>query len=140
MTGFVVDASIAVKWYVEEADSEHAHSLLAGPYEFAAPSLLRAELASALWRNWRDGYVSGTQVTDALASLEKAVGQWHETRKLLPMAVERAFVLRHHVYDCLYLALAEALRFKVITADRKLLAIAPSGLAVALRDWKPFVR
>ncbi|MGE0212556.1 MAG: type II toxin-antitoxin system VapC family toxin [Parvibaculaceae bacterium] len=140
MTGFVVDASIAVKWYVEETDSDHAHSLLAGPYQFAAPSLLRAEVASALWRNWRKGFVSGTQVTDALTSLERAIGQWHETRKLLPMAVEKSLVLKHHVYDCLYLSLADTLRFKVITADKRFLAIAPNGLAVALSDWQPSVR
>ncbi len=31
-----------------------------------------------------------------------------------------AFLLRHPVYDCVYLALAERLQCRLVTADRKL--------------------
>jgi predicted nucleic acid-binding protein len=51
--------------------------------------------------------------------------------------MQLALELPHPVYDCLYLALARRLGTSCITADRKLLSVAPAGLAVALADWPP---
>jgi predicted nucleic acid-binding protein len=135
--GLVIDASIAVKWYVREDDSEQAHALLTRDSIFSAPSLLRAELASGLWKNWRRGFINRDQARDAQASIEKTVAFWHDTDLLLPAAIELSYLLSHHIYDCLYLALARELRCHLVTVDARLLSVAPDGLAVALKDWKP---
>ena len=49
---YVTDASIAVKWFVDEADSSRARKLkglyLEGAINLEAPSLLNYEVASAL--------------------------------------------------------------------------------------------
>jgi predicted nucleic acid-binding protein len=137
VTGFVVDASVAVKWYVAESDSQHAHALLASPFEFAAPNLLRLELASALWKNWRRNLIDLDQAKDALNSIEKSIKTWCEPEALLTDAVEMAFDLGHHVYDCLYLVLASRLRFTVVTADERTIRVAPRNLVIALADWAP---
>jgi predicted nucleic acid-binding protein len=49
MTGFVVDASVAIKWLVDEPLSAQAARLLDDDLPLAAPELIYAEAASALW-------------------------------------------------------------------------------------------
>ena len=44
----VVDASVAVKWFLPEIDSDQALALLASDAVFHAPELLRLEIANAL--------------------------------------------------------------------------------------------
>ena len=51
----VVDASVAVKWALKEADSEAAAALLDDDDPLLAPELLRIEGASAITRAGRSG-------------------------------------------------------------------------------------
>ena len=46
----VVDASIAVKWYVPEANSTQAAAILESGAELLAPDLLVAEVGKVLWK------------------------------------------------------------------------------------------
>ncbi|HUY12806.1 MAG TPA: type II toxin-antitoxin system VapC family toxin [Terriglobia bacterium] len=50
----VLDASVAVKWLLPEADSEKAQDVLldwnAGRLELVVPGLLLAEVANVLWK------------------------------------------------------------------------------------------
>ena len=56
MTGYVVDASFAVKWLVNEAFSEEeAASLLDNRTTLIAPERLFAEAANGLWALCRRG-------------------------------------------------------------------------------------
>ncbi len=48
MRGYVVDASVAVKWLVAESLSDEASSLLDAGLTLLAPALLFAEAANAL--------------------------------------------------------------------------------------------
>lgn len=48
MTGFVVDASVAVKWIVHEEFSDSSARLLNADLTLIAPELLFAEVSSAL--------------------------------------------------------------------------------------------
>jgi predicted nucleic acid-binding protein len=137
VTGLVVDASVAIKWYVEEDDSETAHRILVSPPLLHAPALLKLELANGLWKNWRRKIVTIDQAGEAIESIDRTIGAWHDTGGLFAPAVKLAFDLDHVVYDCIYLALARQLGIPLITADKRLLAIAPEGLVVALEDWKP---
>ena len=51
----VVDASVAAKWLLPEADSAIAMRLLDAPYELHAPRLLVSEVTSVLWRRALSG-------------------------------------------------------------------------------------
>ena len=44
----VVDASVAVKWLVDEDNSVIAHRLLDGNHEISAPRLMATEVGNAL--------------------------------------------------------------------------------------------
>lgn len=51
----VVDASVAVKWYVQEEHSVNAERLLDGSFELNAPELICPEFGSIIWKKYRKG-------------------------------------------------------------------------------------
>ncbi|MFP5404778.1 MAG: type II toxin-antitoxin system VapC family toxin [Gammaproteobacteria bacterium] len=51
----VIDASVATKWFLPEADSEQAAALLQIGEKLFAPELIRIEVASAITRRARLG-------------------------------------------------------------------------------------
>jgi predicted nucleic acid-binding protein len=120
MTGFVVDASVAVKWLVSEPLSEQAARLLEDDQPLIAPELLYAETANALWAMARRHDISVTDVREALDALADApLTAPCSMRQLLPAAARLASDLDHPVYDCFYLALAVQEQRPVVTADRR---------------------
>jgi predicted nucleic acid-binding protein len=119
----VIDASVAVKWVLPEAGSERAAALRAESESLVAPSLVAAEVGSAIWRAVARGDV---RAADAVRDLRVAVAQFHQLvplEQLAERALELANQLRHPIYDCFYLALAERERAPLITADDRLLTI-----------------
>jgi len=120
----VVDASVAIKWLIEEQDSEAAEALLISAGEdnvkLVAPAILLPEVANVLWKRMRRGDMDRRRTLETRERFEEICPL------LLPMEglVERALVLaidsRHPVYDCLYVALAEELAAELITADERL--------------------
>ena len=120
MTGFVVDASVAVKWVVGEVDSDAAARLLEGEAVLLAPDLLYAEVANALWALSRRGDVAEADVREALAVLaDVPLHIPSSMRQLMPAATRLAHDLDHPVYDCFYLALAVQQQYPLLTADRR---------------------
>ena len=120
MTGYVVDASIAVKWVVTEQYSDEAASLLESDQRIVAPDLLFAEAANALWALARRGDIKINDVADALAVLIDAqIDTPYSMRQLTAAAARLAIDIDHPVYDCFYLALAVREQCPVITADNR---------------------
>lgn len=120
MSGFVVDASVAVKWLVDEQDSEQAVKLLDGDLTLAAPDLIYAEVANALWAIARRGNIGAADVRDALDVLSDApLMVPSSTKQLMPAAARLVGDLDRPVYDCMYLALAIQEQRPVVTADRR---------------------
>ena len=56
---------------------------------------------------------------DNLENLPRYFSRLYPTGSLIQEAMRIAFLLRHPVYDCVYLALSERLKCRLITADRK---------------------
>jgi predicted nucleic acid-binding protein len=48
VNGLVVDASLAIKWFIDEPDSAEALAVLRHP--ISAPDLLAPECANILWK------------------------------------------------------------------------------------------
>ncbi len=118
----VVDASVALKWFLQESDTEHAMRLrerhLTGEILLAAPDLLLYEVGNAL-RFKHDFTVTGIQeALTALLRLQlELIGP---TERLLHHAVALARQSRLTYYDALYLAAASELEARLITADKRL--------------------
>jgi predicted nucleic acid-binding protein len=117
----VVDASVALKWALNEPDSAVAANLLNGGHEPHAPDLLRVEGAGAITRAIRNGRLSAgtaTRLVDAwLRGLGRNAVKIYPNEPDLRRAAEISCALLHPVPDCLYLALAERLGAELVTAD-----------------------
>jgi len=114
----LIDASVAVKWVVSEPDSERAMALYGGG--FAAPDLILVEIANILWKKVRRREIDALQATLGLSELQSTLDVM-PTLSLESRALEIGMALDHPVYDCIYLALAEALDTTLVTADTRLL-------------------
>jgi len=128
---FVIDASIAVKWVVEEAGTAAALSLRQRG-KLIAPELLIAECANILWKKVRRKELSKDEARIAARLLQGADLELSPTRSLLEAATRLAIELDHPAYDCLYIALATANDCPFVTADERLLR--KIGRRSALRD------
>ena len=113
----VVDASVAVKMVVEEEGSAEAVELIETGEALVAPDLVLVEAGNALWNKVRTSQLLETHARDNLASLPAFFDRLWPSADLVGRAFEIAFQLRHPLYDCVYLALAEQLDAPLVTAD-----------------------
>ena len=120
---YVLDASAALKWVLNEPDAVKARQLRVdfrnAVHDLIAPDSYTLEIAHALtkaqrrrlvpdaWRLWLDVM---TTVPHLFPSLP-----------LTPRAIQIATNARIGVYDCLYVALAEREGCEMVTADTRLL-------------------
>lgn len=116
----VVDASIAIKWVVQESGTNEALSLRR--HELLAPDLLVAECANILWKKVTRGELLLNEASAAAQLLENADIELAPMRALLHSATTLALRLNHPAYDCLYLALAEREAVFFATADTVLVS------------------
>ena len=114
----VVDASVAVKWFILEERHELARRLVEPGVSRCSPDFLQVEVANVLSRKLRGGLISEPHCKTALAVLDGLVS-------LVPTGrhIERAFDLsmrlHHALYDCIYVAVAEERNATFVTDDEK---------------------
>lgn len=116
MTDLVIDASVALKWVVDERGTSEALSLRRHNRLFA-PDLLIAECANVLWRKVRLRELTKDEALLASRLIQRADIELLPMRALLERATSLALALDHPAYDCVYLALAESLSCDLVTAD-----------------------
>ena len=120
MNPLVVDASIAIKWVIEEEGTSEALALRQGNH-LLAPELLVGECANILWKKVQKEELRRDEALLAARILERADIEILPTRALLSAAARIAIELAHPAYDCLYLALALDHDCRLVTADRSFL-------------------
>lgn len=135
MTRVVVDASVAVKWFVPEELSAEARQLLTPEYELLAPDLLWAELGNTLWKKHRRRELDSRTAMGLLRDFSRIPIEFHSAGRWADTAL--ALALRHGVtvYDALYLALAAGNRTTLVTADRRLQDTCQDGGLGLLVGW-----
>lgn len=115
---FVIDTSVAIKWIVDEEDSNQAE-LLQGS-DMVAPALLRIEAGNVLRTIAARKDVTVEQALDLFMLLQAApVTIIDADENLERRALEMALSLQHPIYDCMYLALAERMDRRLVTADKR---------------------
>ena len=131
----LADASVVVKWALEEAGRGEAIAVLdayeAGRIDLVAPGVLREEVASALSKRCRRRQLTQAQAEAAFEFIEQRMPFLVQDADLTREALRIS--LRHHLslWDCLYLALAIRYRCDLVTADERLVR--------AVRPHYPFV-
>ena len=122
-----VDASVVVKWYVSEIHSEEARLLLGHRLERFAPDFVLVELANIFWKKARLREIGDPQpYFQELHRVREAV-VLSPSANLIERAAQIAAQIDHPVYDCLYIACAEASGSTLITADRRLGNVVADG-------------
>jgi predicted nucleic acid-binding protein len=116
----VLDASVVVKWYLDEPGSEAARALQDLDLDFSAPHLLLVEVANVLWKYVRQDLLDRAAGSQILSTLEEAPFHWYEDSLLFKDAFLLAAGTGRTVYDCLYISLAVREGRSLITADRRL--------------------
>ena len=119
----VIDASVAVKWFVNEKDSDMAlqlrSSYLNGLVELVAPNLILYEVADALRFHPHYDFTEANLLDsiDALRNMQIAVAPTTDTW-LKAFSISLSGNLS--IYDAVYIAMAEVLKTRLITSDKGL--------------------
>jgi predicted nucleic acid-binding protein len=128
----VVDASVAIKWAVDEepAEETEASRAIVGRYDVAAPALFDFELASILWVKCRRGVLTPDEADAIALTLQAAPVRRIDGHGLWLRALSLAQEVGHSPYDCAYVAAAlEIGADAVVTADRRFVR--------AFQSWHP---
>lgn len=115
---------MAVKLFVPERDSEKAHLLFSSlarprPFRLFAPTLLYVECANTLWKYCQFFHYDEDVAEHNLRELRELDLQTVPDEELFLPAFQLAQRHNVSVYDALYLALAEVLECRLVTADRR---------------------
>ncbi len=134
----VVDASIVVKWFVPEQDSEHALKLrdahAEGRITLYAPDLLVYEVANAL--RYRADLAAGDLESDIEALFLVDIMIMTPSSRSVSRAALKARQYGVTVYDAAYMELAEDIGSQLVTADDKLYKKAgEKGVATLLQNY-----
>jgi predicted nucleic acid-binding protein len=135
----VIDSSVALKWIVEEVDSDIARRLMLSDHALACPEFALAEIANGLRCKERMAVLSPDAVIRAIDALPRFFAVLLSTQSLISDAMKLSQAIDHSVYDCLYAVASRALVAPLVTADAKFVAkLAPTLHAantVRLSDW-----
>lgn len=127
MTVYVVDASVAAKWFIEEEYAQPALTLLSGQHRLHAPDFLMLEIDNILCKWIRRGIISEADGEVVRSTLAQLPIQKHPFESLRDSAYSLANRTGRSLYDCLYVALAALLDGRMVTADRKLYEAVADG-------------
>jgi predicted nucleic acid-binding protein len=131
---FVVDASVAIKWFIPEIHSIAAARLLHPRIHVSAPDLIHPEFGNILWKKARRQEITRGDASEIFTALKAVDLEIHPSAEFLASAFAIATSLDRSVYDGLYLALAVAQDCALITADQKFFA------AVAISSLGEYIR
>ena len=135
MRQVVVDASVAVKWVVEEAHSAEATLLLQCEARHA-PDHWLAGAVNVLWAKVFRGDLVTADAEARMEVLLRAPVVVTPIASLLPRAFAISVAHTVTIYDSLYVALAEQRDLKLVTADERLIRRLSDDAALAqLMVW-----
>ncbi|MGB1288015.1 MAG: type II toxin-antitoxin system VapC family toxin [Aggregatilineales bacterium] len=122
MSQYIVDASIVVQLVTTETHSTHARELfrrIEEGYELIVPEFCLLECTNVLWKRVRFHDLDAKIASEYVKGLQGLEIIIVHTIDLLPRALEIGLKHKLAVYDSLYIALAENMKYPLITDDSK---------------------
>jgi predicted nucleic acid-binding protein len=126
LTSYVLDASVAAKWFIpgDEPFAAEASVVLAdyvaGQRSLIVPDLFWPESGNILWKAVRLGRISRPSASRALLNLQQIRIPTVPSEPYLNAAFEIAAAFERSVYDALYVAVAVSCNWSLLTADERL--------------------
>jgi predicted nucleic acid-binding protein len=137
--GYVVDASVLVKWFLheKEADRDRALALrdlhVSGRTTIHIPRLALLEVLNAIRFSPKADEEAGETALEALQDLHLEIKPGDVS--VLRKANAIAWAYKITIYDALYVALAEQIGYPVITADEVMIKkLRGHSIVVPLRE------
>jgi predicted nucleic acid-binding protein len=128
----VVDASVALRWFIRDALSEKSRDSVRSK-ERIAPSLVVFEIVQVVWKLARAQQLPWPQAEEIASEVARHFQRLFDGEALAGEALALARSLGHSAYDCFYLALARREDAILVTADRRLESLAVrSGVRTTL--------
>ena len=115
----VVDASVGLKWVLDEPDSQLAQALAEGEEEILVPDFWLNEACNVCWLQVRKGKWTAQEAREGLALLRAQVSPTSTgDLDLHDVALDIGLAVGHSTYDTLYVAFAIAMGARgVVVAD-----------------------
>lgn len=117
----VLDASVVLKWFVSENDSDKAEALRSeyylGQRDIIVPDLILYEISNAL--NYHPDFKPSEIKTAIQTLFDIGIEIVTPTQMLMSKAIDIASENNVTCYDASYFALAQDLQIDFITADQK---------------------
>ena len=127
MNLLVMDASVAVKWFLPRASEplvDESLGLLrlyaSGEIRLLVPDLFWAEFTNILWKATRQSRCTKGAAQAAISAMKGRNLPTVSSKTLLEEAFVIATTFNRSVYDSLYVALAVISSAQMVTADEKL--------------------
>lgn len=115
----VVDASVVVKWFVEEPLHTEARHIYKYQQDILAPEFVLVEVANATWKKVQRKEIGASQAHEIINLAAESVPGFIHSPNILSHATHLAIELAHPVYDCLYLACLDAPQDVLVTGDKR---------------------
>jgi predicted nucleic acid-binding protein len=115
----IVDANVAIKWFLPEIHKNEALRLLNPVYSLHVPNLFLLEFGNVVAKKLRRHEISLEVAHQVIAKVQTIPLKWHSDAPWFPSAFEIAHETYRSLYDCLYLSLAIAIDGQMVTADLK---------------------
>lgn len=139
MTRFVLDASVALRWFLSNpvpAYARRVRRLMLDGARAVVPALWHLEMANGMAVAERRGIVTPADADQSLTDIDGLLGQAIESDPALvsvrqALAIARAFELS--AYDAVYLDVARRERLPLATLDDDLRAAASSAGVLLIR-------
>jgi len=123
----VVDASVAVKWFIPEPHSGDSLRFLERDWSLLAPDLIFSEFGNILWKKLQKGEIKAIEARGIIADFMEVPIVIYPSTSLMGDAWSIAEKSLRSFYDSLYLALARIQGCPLVTADRKLYEALKNG-------------
>jgi len=115
----VVDASVVLKWFVEEPLHSEARHIFKYQLDIQAPDIILVEVANGARKKATRGEIDFEHARKIVELVFESIPTLIPASQILRQAMGLALELRHPIYDCLYLACVTDLHDGLVTADKE---------------------
>ncbi len=137
---YVIDTSVAVKWFVQETYSQAASRLLHHPdYSLQVPEFFLLEFGNVVGKKRRRGEITPEVRDLMMKEVQNVPWVWHPDKILFSKAFDLADDTYRSLYDCLYLSLAIAIDGQMVTADLKFYEALKTGPYASRLLWVEYI-